>query len=144
QASSTCRIEFWIYLTGLASNQLNVMLLTGNQIERATLQRFRYQSMINWTKVNIEIGRVDVPFQISFDSQRTITEGSVAIDDIKILHCYLPLIVNPNQCQTADRFQCARGSCIAKSRICDLTDDCGDKSDESNRLCASYQTCTFD
>ncbi|CAF4355099.1 unnamed protein product, partial [Rotaria sordida] len=83
QASSTCRIEFWIYLTGLASNQLNVMLLTDNQIERATLQRFHYQSMINWTKVNIEIGRVDVPFQIAFDSQRSITWGSVAIEDTK-------------------------------------------------------------
>ncbi|CAF4086941.1 unnamed protein product, partial [Rotaria sordida] len=144
QASSTCRIEFWIYLTGLVSNQLNVMLLTGNQIERATLQRFQYQSMLNWTKVIIEIGRVDVPFQIAFDSQRSITWGSVAIDDTKILRCHLPPIVNPNQCQGADRFLCSRGSCIAKSRICDLTDDCGDKSDESNRLCASYQTCTFD
>ncbi|CAF4840990.1 unnamed protein product, partial [Rotaria sp. Silwood1] len=144
QASSTCRIEFWIYLIGTLSNQLNVILLTGNLIERATLQRFHYQSMINWTKVTIEIGRINVPFQISFDSQQLITERSVAIDDIKILHCHLPPIVNPNQCQTADRFLCSRGSCIAKSRICDLTDDCSDKSDESDRLCASYQTCTFD
>ncbi|CAF0847412.1 unnamed protein product, partial [Rotaria sordida] len=144
EASSTCLLEFWVYLTGLSSNQLNVMLLTGNQIERATLQRFHYHTMTNWTKVNIEIGRVDVPFQIAFDSQRSITWGSVAIDDTKILRCHLPPIVNPNQCQGADRFLCSRGSCIAKSRLCDLTDDCGDDSDESSRLCASYQTCTFD
>ena len=51
EASSTCTLEFWVYLTGLAANQLNVTLLTGNQIERATLQRFHYQSMANWTKV---------------------------------------------------------------------------------------------
>ncbi|CAF4185562.1 unnamed protein product, partial [Rotaria sp. Silwood2] len=144
EASSACAIEFWIYLRSTALNQLNVKLLTGNQIERATLQRFQFQQTTNWTKVNIHIGRVDVPFQIALDSQRTISFGWVAVDDIKILHCHLPPIVNPNQCQTADRFQCARGSCIAKSRICDLTDDCGDESDESSRLCASYQTCTFD
>ncbi|CAF5156717.1 unnamed protein product, partial [Rotaria sp. Silwood1] len=83
EASSTCLIEFWVYLTGLSSNQLNVMLLTGNQIERATLQRFHYQTMTNWTKATVEIGRVDVPFQISFESQRSIIWGAVAIDDIK-------------------------------------------------------------
>ncbi|CAF1690764.1 unnamed protein product, partial [Adineta ricciae] len=65
EASTTCLLEFWVYLTGTSSNQLSVKLLTGNQIERATLQRFHYKSMTNWTKVNIEIGRVDVPFQIA-------------------------------------------------------------------------------
>ncbi|CAF4492560.1 unnamed protein product [Rotaria magnacalcarata] len=144
QASSTCLLEFWVYLTGISINQLNVMLLTGNQIERATLQRFHYQSMMNWTKVNIEIGRVDVPFQIAFDSTRSTSFGWVAIDDTKISRCHLPPIVNASQCPVADRFQCARGSCIPKAHICDMTDDCGDHSDESSRLCASYQTCTFD
>jgi hypothetical protein len=144
EASSTCRLEFWVYLTGTSANQMHVTLLTGNQIERATLERFHYQSMTNWTRVSIEIGRVDIPFQIAFDSKRTTSWGWVAIDDAQILHCQLPAIVNPNQCQAADRFQCTRGSCISKARICDVTDDCGDHSDERSQLCSSYQTCTFD
>ncbi len=144
QASSTCVLEFWVYITGLQAHQLNVTLLTGNQIERATLQRFQYQSMMNWTKIQIEIGRVDVPFQLAFDSKRVATWGFIAIDDTNILHCHLPPIVNPNECQTDDRFHCSRGSCISKSRICDLTDDCGDHSDEKSTLCSAYQTCTFD
>lgn len=144
QASSTCRLEFWVFLTGTAFNQLNVTLLTGNQIERATLQRLHYQSMTNWTKVNIEIGRVDVPFQIAFDSRRLSTFGWVAIDDTKILQCHLPPIVPSNLCAGVNQYQCNRGSCIAKNRICDLTDDCGDYSDETVRLCQNYRTCTFD
>jgi hypothetical protein len=52
--------------------------------------------------------------------------------------------VNRSSCQGVNQFLCARGSCVAKSRVCDMTDDCGDHSDESSRLCASYQTCTFD
>lgn len=144
EASSTCVMEFWIYITGLSANQLNVTLLTGNQIQRATLQRFHYLSMANWTKIQLEIGRVDVPFQIAFDSSRMLAWGFVAIDDTKIIQCHLPPIVNPSQCQTADRFLCSRGSCISKSRICDLTDDCGDHSDEKSTLCSRYQTCTFD
>ncbi|CAF0718676.1 unnamed protein product [Adineta steineri] len=144
EASTTCLLEFWVYLTGTSLNQLTVMLLTGNQIERATLQRFEYKSMTNWTKVNIEIGRVDTPFQIAMDSKRTSSFGWVAFDDTKLLHCHLPPIVLATQCQAADRFHCARGSCIAKARICDMTDDCGDHSDETSRLCSTYQTCTFD
>lgn len=144
EASSTCTMEFWTYITGLSANQLNVTLLTGNQIERATVQRFHYMSMTNWTKMILEIGRVDVPFQLAFDSTRLTQWGFVAIDDVRIYNCNLPPIVTPNQCQTADRFLCTRGSCISKSRICDLTDDCGDHSDEKSTLCSSYQTCTFD
>jgi len=144
QASSTCTIEFWIYITGLSANQLNLTLLTGNQIERATLERFHYLTMTNWTKVQVQIGRVDVPFQISFDSKRSTVWGFVAIDDTDFLHCQLPPIVNPNECQGNDRFHCSRGSCISKDRICDLTDDCGDHSDEKSTLCSSYQTCSFE
>ena len=144
QASSTCTLEFWIYITGLSSNQLNVTLLTGNQIERATLQRFHHLSLSNWTHVQLEIGRVDVPFQLGFDSKPSTSWGFVAIDDINILHCHLPPIVNATQCQVNDGFHCTRGSCISKSRICDLTDDCGDHSDEKANLCSGYQICTFE
>jgi hypothetical protein len=144
QASSTCLLEFWLYLTNVVPHQLTVTLLTGNQIERATLQRLAYQSMTNWTQISILIGRVDIPFQISFDSQRSQTWGWVAIDDTQILHCHLPPVVDPNQCQGTDQFLCSRHSCISKSHICDMTDDCGDHSDESTRLCSAYKTCTFD
>jgi len=100
--------------------------------------------MTNWTKVSVRIGRIDVPFQIAMDSLHTSTFGWIAFDDIKIIDCHLPPIVDPSQCQAADRYQCARGSCISKARICDMTDDCGDHSDETSRLCSSYQICNFD
>jgi hypothetical protein len=144
QASATCVLEFWTYVTGLSANQLTVTLLTGNQIERATLQRFQYLAMTNWTKIQIEINRVNVPFQIAFDSKRSTTWGWVAIDDTEILHCHLPPIVSPDQCQGTNQFHCARGACISKAHICDMTDDCGDFSDELRSLCSSYKTCTFD
>lgn len=144
QASSTCTLEFWLSISSYTAEQLLVTLLTDNQVERATLQRFHYTSFVNWTKIEIEIGRVDVSFQIAFDSKITYFWGWVAIDDTRLLHCHLPPIVPPSQCQGDDQFQCTRGSCIPKSRICDMTDDCGDHSDELRTLCSSYRTCTFD
>ena len=144
EASATCQMEFWAFLSGTASNQLNLTLLTGDQIERAVLQRFHYAYMTEWTRVQIEIGRVNGPFQIAFDSRQLTSWGWTVIDDITIQHCHLPPIVSSSQCQGNDQFYCTRGSCIEKSRICDMTDDCGDHSDELRTLCASYQTCTFD
>ncbi len=82
--------------------------------------------------------------QIAFDSSRLTTWGWTAIDDTQLLHCNFPPIVDPSQCQREDQFHCTRGSCISKAHICDLTDDCGDHSDELRSLCAKYQTCTFD
>lgn len=144
EASATCQLEFWIFISGLASNQLNLTLLTGDQIERATLERFHYAMMLEWTRVKVDIGRVNGPFQLAFDSRQLVSWGWTVIDDITLNYCHLPPIVNPDQCQGNDQFHCTRGSCIEKSRICDMTDDCGDHSDELRTLCASYQTCTFD
>lgn len=40
------------------------------------------------------------------------------------------------------RFQCSNGRCIAKKRVCDFLDDCGDNSDELNCPCRNNQlTC---
>ncbi|XP_067041460.1 tolloid-like protein 1 [Acropora muricata] len=40
------------------------------------------------------------------------------------------------------RFQCSNGRCIAKKRVCDFLDDCGDSSDELNCPCRNNQlTC---
>ncbi|CAF4072345.1 unnamed protein product [Rotaria sp. Silwood1] len=33
--------------------------------------------------------------------------------------------------------------CVAKARICHMTDNCGAHFNELSRLCASYQICTF-
>ena len=42
----------------------------------------------------------------------------------------------------ADYFTCVRQACISPTRICDLTDDCGDNSDELN--CTNYTQCDFE
>lgn len=136
--------EFWVYVTGFSSNQFDVTLFTGNQIERATLERSHYQHVFNWTLVRVPVGRVDVPFQIAIDSSRSPLYGWVAIDDTRLYNCGLPPVVTSTLCQGPNQFYCARGSCITRNRLCDMTDDCGDHSDEYGRECSSYKTCTFE
>ncbi|CAF3694948.1 unnamed protein product, partial [Didymodactylos carnosus] len=142
QSGSKCQIQFWLFISGSDIGNLDVKLHTGG-VERATLQRFysKAVSISNWTQIRIELGRVDVPFQLSFDATRSMsTSGFIAIDDTKMNNCFLP--TTSTTCLST-QFRCIRGSCVAKTLLCDMTDDCGDYSDERSRECSSYRTCTF-
>lgn len=54
--------------------------------------------------------------------------------------CQFPEVA-VNGCPSTS-FTCARGSCVDKSRVCDLSDDCGDGSDELN--CDKFNQCDFE
>ncbi|XP_077978862.1 MAM and LDL-receptor class A domain-containing protein 1-like [Glandiceps talaboti] len=73
--------------------------------------------------------------------RRYNTLGDIAIDDIEFQGCALP-VVQPS-CNS-DEFRCTRGSCVAKTRVCDYNDDCGDYSDEDPSLCSTYSRCDFE
>lgn len=100
--------------------------------------------MANWTRIRIQMGRIHVPFQIAIDAEPANTNKFIGIDDTSFPDCnFLPFVV-PNACAHRSQFQCARGSCVKRSELCDLVDNCGDSSDESIALCANYRRCTFD
>ena len=41
-------------------------------------------------------------------------------------------------------YSCRNGACINEDQLCDLTDDCGDGSDEDLNTCAGYIGCNFE
>lgn len=49
--------------------------------------------------------------------------------------------MRPSGCPR-DYFTCDRRACVSNSDVCDLTDDCGDNSDEKN--CTEYIMCDFE
>ena len=73
--------------------------------------------------------RRSVPYRIKIEAERSYsTRGDIAIDDISFQGCALP-----GPASTCYAFRCAKSqACVASTRQCDFTDDCGDGTDEAN------------
>ena len=72
------------------------------------------------------------PYNIIFEGERTYSyQGDIAIDDIELKDCVLP--VPQPRCPSDFRFTCGKTrACISHDYLCDYTDDCGDNTDEEN------------
>lgn len=94
-----------------------------------------------WNKGTVRLGRISKNFKYSFDAYRDLTDDKdIAIDDIRFKNCQFPKPTNAS-CPV-DHLRCANTACVPSSRWCDLTNDCGDDSDEQN--CAQYAQCDFE
>lgn len=100
--------------------------------DSTVLWRVLYSQGQRWSEATIQLGRLSQPFHLSLDKVSLgIYDGVSAIDDIRFENCSLPLPAE--SCEGLDHFWCRHTrACIEKLRLCDLVDDCGDRTDEVN------------
>ena len=138
--SSTCEIIFYYYMNG-KSTRTKVFLEDSERYGYTEIFRADGDHGEQWNKATIRLGRVARKFKFSFDSFKNLDGiDNLAIDDIQMKNCQFPDI-EPNGC-SSNQFTCSRGSCVDKSKVCDISDDCGDGSDELN--CQNYNQCDFE
>ncbi|NXG15058.1 AEGP protein, partial [Grallaria varia] len=146
EAAATCEIRAWYHLSGSWLNEteqpvLRLDMAYGDEV--VGLWQSPEHSSKGWHQLVAYLGRVPGQFQLVFSlTQPPACGAEVALDDIIFRNCGLP---EPGQqvCGTQES-SCSRGSCLARHRLCDGTDDCGDSSDENVTECKSFTNCSFE
>jgi len=144
QAAATCQMNFWYHMYGTGIGNLRVYVEVGTTL--TLLWGMNGNQGNQWKQGSVYIMRRSVPYKIKIEAERSFsTRGDIAIDDISFQGCALP-----GPASTCYAFRCAKSqACVATSRQCDFTDDCGDGTDETNcpypqisRRCNfEYSTC---
>ncbi|NP_001297043.1 MAM and LDL-receptor class A domain-containing protein 1 precursor [Xenopus tropicalis] len=142
QAGSGCTMTFWYYNYGLSVGAAEMLLIPNREKKPTVLWRIYYDQGDEWLKGFIQLDRLSEPFQLSFNKINVgFYDGVSAIDDIMFENCSLPPAVE--RCFGPERFWCKETkACISTLLVCDLTDDCGDGSDEEN--CNSELQCSLE
>lgn len=119
------------------------MLICRLQIEARDVLIWEARNQVTgtaWARALVNIGHYKSPIRVLIQATRSyLTSTTVAIDDTSLINCGLPPA--SATCQS-NQLQCANRVCYNKIYKCDLTDDCGDGSDEAN--CSSANQCNFE
>uniref|UniRef100_A0A8C8RHU5 MAM domain containing 4 n=1 Tax=Pelusios castaneus TaxID=367368 RepID=A0A8C8RHU5_9SAUR len=113
-AAATCEIHAWYHLA-----QPGLWVELTKATETITLWQSPGSSVHAWRELTAYTGRVSGEFQVRLNqlpaalslAERVVSRGSPT------------------------RWPCSRGSCVPLEQLCDGTDDCGDRSDESALEC---------
>ncbi|XP_041467549.1 MAM and LDL-receptor class A domain-containing protein 1-like [Lytechinus variegatus] len=140
-AAATCEVWFWYHMYGEDIGSLELYIQEEKFLMRPWVKTGSQGD--TWHEGIAALGRIPGGFNVKFQSVRQYTVfGDVAIDDISMRQCALP-VPQVRDCDI-DEFRCATNACIPFMRICDFTDDCGDFSDEAPDLCSTYDMCDFE
>lgn len=112
-SSASCELEFWHHMEG--EQFLSVHLLEGDDSIDIWEEDDAHSDQ--WLRVLLPLGRIARPWRLQFLAEKSWSDGSVAIDDVRLIGCQFPP-VRPN-C-TVNQFRCNRGACVSKERVCDF------------------------
>lgn len=141
-----CTMEFYYHMYGRHTGLLyiNLQPAPGSNIDSARLFELKGQQSKDWVKTKVYIGRRRAPFYLNFTALAGGgPQGDIAIDEITFTNCAPPPLCGA--VNDTGKFSCANSHCVSEDKICDLTDDCGDSSDEVvNGLCTDFIGCSFE
>lgn len=113
-SSATCSLEFWHHAGDYQF--LSVHLIEGDDEIDIWEEDGSHED--DWIRETVVIGRVARPWTLRFLAEKGWTDGSTAIDDIRLLGCQFPPV--RNNC-TSSQFRCERGACVGQNRVCDFS-----------------------
>ncbi|XP_034934100.1 leukocyte tyrosine kinase receptor isoform X2 [Chelonus insularis] len=126
---SQCFLKFTTRQISMRQGIIRLIIFTNNSTTSVALER-PGNNDAKWNITELKLGAISQSYQVGLEIVVPIN-GSIAIDNIRLDDCFpesRPYNVH-DKC-TPDMFHCRNGSCINKTRICDLTPDCSEGEDE--------------
>jgi hypothetical protein len=85
-----------------------------------------YSQHAEWIEARAHLGKMSTPFMLMLTAVLGEGNNIIAVDDVVHKDCALP----PSQEICENQISCDNKACYDSIQHCDLTDDCGDSSDE--------------
>lgn len=146
-SNTECMLSFYLYISSPENNNIVYPMMKHIALGMSSeLDRLDLTVMENglWTKVDIGLGRHRDIFSLAFTvvHESQPYNAGIAIDDISFFDCALP---SPQETCEEYHFHCEiNKACVMNSLKCDLTDDCGDYTDEALAECSNYIKIDFE
>ncbi|CAL1541465.1 unnamed protein product, partial [Lymnaea stagnalis] len=137
-----CTLQFYYKFSSYRSGDISVALQFEQTSAYATsFHQNKVYNIDSWHLAQVDIGYVDEGFHLLIMASKSFTaQGTVAIDDVRLINCEPPK-GSSMDCDD-NMFRCSSGFCVNNKVVCDLSDDCGDDSDEMN--CSYASSCDFE
>ncbi|XP_033935995.2 LOW QUALITY PROTEIN: MAM and LDL-receptor class A domain-containing protein 1, partial [Pseudochaenichthys georgianus] len=142
QSASGCTMTFWHYNSGFSVGAADMYLRVDGERNQTVIWKTFYDQGSLWNLVSVQLGRITKPFQIALGKiSLGVFDGVSALDDVTFRNCSMPPAAK--ECPAHTHFHCAESkACVEQMQRCDLTDDCGDASDEQG--CSPELQCSFE
>ncbi|XP_048242500.1 MAM and LDL-receptor class A domain-containing protein 2-like [Haliotis rufescens] len=141
-ASSECKLQFYYYIQG-SGFTTHLTLSIYEKGDKSKLWQDNTDHGQTWQHTTVGIGRRQSPFTLEFEVVGPyFYQRKIALDQFQFQDCGRPL-PQPS-CNLATQFKCTNKACVSLSRKCDITDNCGDSSDETDPDCSTYKKFDFE
>ncbi|XP_076176518.1 anaplastic lymphoma kinase isoform X2 [Ptiloglossa arizonensis] len=128
RTGSLCVLELAMYQVEMSDGIINLIIVT-NETSSFAAQK-EGNNNATWETTRFNLGAISQPHRLLLEMLTPYSNSSIAIDNIRLIDCF-PESTPVGAACTEDMFRCNNGSCLNRTRICDLTKDCADGEDEA-------------
>ncbi|XP_066597119.1 leukocyte tyrosine kinase receptor [Prorops nasuta] len=127
QTGSSCSLQLTLYQVEMANGNISLVINTTNTSIVSTVRQGNNSA--RWETTHFNLGSRSQPHHLFLEIALPYSNSSIAVDNIRLVNCFPESTPVGTTC-TDDMFRCHNGSCLNRTRICDLTADCADGEDE--------------
>ena len=127
RTGSRCELELSLYQVEMNDGAIKLIIITNDTSSIAADKPGNNHA--TWEVTRFKLGAISQPHRLLVEMRVPYPNSSIGIDNIHLIECFPELAPVGTAC-TADMFRCNNGSCLNRTRVCDLTKDCADGEDE--------------